>query len=69
MCAHKESMKHAMVECSMLKAAAAVIQHYFGPVATGDGEFLVRDMMESDNQEWLRSTDQGRAMWSARSPC
>ena len=51
----------------MFKAAAAVIQHYFGPVATGDGEFSVRDMMESDNEEWLLSTDQGRAMWSARS--
>ena len=67
MCAQKESIQHAMVECSMFKAAAAVIQHYFGPVATGDGEFSVRDMMESDNQEWLLSTDQGRAMWSARS--
>ena len=38
-CAQKESIKHAMVECSMFKAAAAIIPHYFGPVATGDGEF------------------------------
>ena len=44
-----ESIKHAMVECSMFKAPAAVIQHYFGPVATRDGEFSVLDMMESDN--------------------
>ena len=66
-CAQKESIKHAMMECSMFKAAAAVIQHYFGPVATGDGEFPVQDMMESDHQEWLLSTDQGWAMWSARS--
>ena len=66
-CAKKESIKHAMVERSMFKAAAAVIQHYFGPVATGDGEFSVRDMMESGNQDWLLNTDQGRAMWSARS--
>ena len=66
-CSQKESIKHAMVECSMFKAAAAVIQHYFGPVATGDGKFPVRDMMESDHQEWLLSTDQGWAMWSARS--
>ena len=36
-CAQKESIKHAMVECSMFKAAAAVIHHYFGLVATGDG--------------------------------
>ena len=63
----KESIKHAMVECSMFKAAAAVIQHYFGPMATGDGEFPVRDTMESDHQEWLQSTDQDWAMWSARS--
>ena len=48
-CAQKESIKLAMVECSMFKAAAAVIQHYFGPMASGDGEFSVRDMMESDN--------------------
>ena len=68
-CAQKESIKHAMVECSMFKAAAAVIQHYFGLVATGDGESSVRDMMESDYQEWFKllSTDEGRAMWSARS--
>ena len=66
-CAQKESIKHAMVECSMFKAAAAVIKHYFGPVVTGDGEYSVRDMMESDHQEWLLSTDQGWAMWSARS--
>ena len=66
-CAHKESIKHAMVECSMFKAAAAVIQHYFGSVATGDGEFLVGDMMESDHQKWLLSMDKGWPMWSARS--
>ena len=66
-CSRKESIKNAMVECSMFKAAAAVIQHYFGPVTTGDGEFPVQDMMESDHQEWLLSTDQGEAMWSARS--
>ena len=34
-CSQKESVKHAMVECSMFKAAAAVIQHDYGPVATG----------------------------------
>ena len=67
MCAQKESIKHAMVECSMFKAAAAVIQHYFGPVATEGAEFTVRDMMESDQREWLLSTDEGWAMWSARS--
>ena len=66
-CAQKESIKHAMVECSMFKAAAAGIQHFFGPVATGDREFSVRDKIESDNQGWLLSTDQGRATWSARS--
>ena len=33
----------------MFEVAAVVIQHYFGPVATGDGEHSVRDMMESDN--------------------
>ena len=65
-CSQKKSIKHAMVQCSMFKAAAAVIQHYFGPVATGDGEFPVRDMMESDHQEWLLSTDQGWARRSAR---
>ena len=47
--AQKESMQHAMVDCCMFKAAAAVIHHYFGLAATGDGEFSVRDMMESDN--------------------
>ena len=66
-CSQKESVKHAMVECSMFKAAAAVIQHYYGPVDTGDGKSPVRDMMESDQQEWLLNTDQGWAMWSARS--
>ena len=52
-CSQKESIKHAMVQCSMFKAAAAVIQHYYGPVETGDGKSPVRDMMESDQQEWL----------------
>ena len=66
-CAQKASIKHAMVECSMFKAAAAVMRHYFGPVATGGREFLVREMMESDHQERWLSTDQGWAMWSARS--
>ena len=66
-CSQKESIKHAMVESSMFKAAAAVIQHNFGPVATGDEKSPVREMMESDHQEWLLSTDQGWAMWSARS--
>ena len=51
----------------MFNAAAVVIQHYFGTVATGDGEFRVREMMESDHQECLLSTDQGWAMWSGRS--
>ena len=51
----------------MFQAAAAVIQHLFGLVATGDGEFSIRNMMESDYQEWLVSTDQGLAMWSSRS--
>ena len=37
-CSQKESVKHAMVECSMFKAAAAVIQHYYAPVETGDGK-------------------------------
>ena len=55
----KGSVKHAMVECSMFKAAAAVIQHYYGPVETWDGKSLVRDMMESDQQERLLNTDQG----------
>ena len=49
-CSQKESMKHATVECSMFKAAAAVIQHYYGLVETGDGKSLVRDMMASDQQ-------------------
>ena len=48
-CAQKEAIKLAMVECSLFKAGAVVIQHYFGSVATGDGEFRVRDMMESDH--------------------
>ena len=55
-----------MVECSMFKAASAVIQHYCGPVENGDGKSPVRDMMESNQQEWLLNTDQGWAMWSAR---
>ena len=55
-CAQKESIKHAMVECPMFKAATAVTQHYVGPVITGDGEFSVREMMEPDYQEWLLST-------------
>ena len=62
-----QSVKHAMVECSMFKAAAAVIQHYYGPVETGDGKSPVRDTMESNQQEWLLSTDQGWGTWSARS--
>ena len=66
-CSQKESIKQATVECSMFKAAAAVIQHYYGPVETGDGKSLVRDMMESNQHERLLSTDQGWAMWSARS--
>ena len=51
----------------MIKAAAAVGQHYYGTVETGDGKLQVRDIMESDQQEWLLNTDQGWAMWSARS--
>ena len=66
-CAQKESIKHTMVECSMFKAATAVIQHYCGPMATRDAEFSVRDMIESDNHACLLSTDQGRAIWSATS--
>ena len=66
-CSQKETVKHAMVECPMFKAAAAVIQHYYGPVETGNGKCAVRDMMESDHQEWLLNTNQGWAMWSARS--
>ena len=56
-----------MVECPMFKAAAAVIQHYYGQVTTENGTSTVRDMMESDDQEWLLKTNQGWAMWSARS--
>ena len=52
-----------MVECCMFKAAAAVIQHYYGPVETTDGKSPVREMMASDKQDWLPSTDQGWAMW------
>ena len=51
----------------MFKAAAAVIQHYYGQVTTDNGTSTVRDMMESDDQEWLLKTNQGWAMWSARS--
>ena len=60
-CSQKETVKHAMVECPMFKAAAAVIQHYYGAVETGNGNSAVRDMM------WLLNTNQGWAMWSARS--
>ena len=66
-CSQKETIKHAMVECPMPKAAAAVIQHYYGQVTTDNGTSTVRDMMESDDQEWLLKTNQGWAMWSARS--
>ena len=66
-CSQKETVKHAMVECPMFKAAAAVIQHYYGPVDTGNGKSAFRDMMESDHEEWLLNTNQGWAMWSARS--
>ena len=66
-CSQKETVKHAMVECPMFKAAAVVMQHYYGPVETGNGKSTVRDMMESDHQEWLLNTNQGWAMWSARS--
>ena len=48
-CSQKETVKHAMVKCPMFKAAAAVIEHYYGPVETGSGKFAVRDMMESDH--------------------
>ena len=48
------------------KAAAAVIQHYYGPVETGNGKSAVRDMMESDHQEWLLNTNEGWPLWSAR---
>ena len=61
-CSQKESVKHAMVECPMIKAAAAVGQHYYGTVETGDGKLQVRDIMESDQQEWLLNTDRGWAM-------
>ena len=67
LCSQKETVKHAMVECPMSKAAAAVIQHYYGQVTTENGTSTVRDMMESDDQEWLLKTNQGWAMWSARS--
>ena len=60
-------VQHAMVECCMFKAAAVVIQHYYGPMEIGNGKSLVREMMKSDEQEWLLNTDQGWAMWSARS--
>ena len=66
-CSQRETVKHAMVECPMFKAAAAVIQHYYGQVKTDNGTSTVRDMMESDDQEWLLKTNQGWAMWSARS--
>ena len=66
-CSQKETIKHAMVECPMFKAAAAVIQHYYGQVTTDNGTSTVRGMMESDDQEWLLKTNQGWAMWSARS--
>ena len=66
-CSQKETVKHAMVECPMFKAAAAVIQHYYGQVTTDNGTCTVRDMMESDDQEWLLKRNQGWAMWSARS--
>ena len=66
-CSQKEMVKHATVECPMFKAAPAVIQHHYGPVETGDGKSTVRDMMESDNQEWLLNTSQGWGMWSVRS--
>ena len=58
-CSQKETVKHAMVECPMFKAAAAVIQHYYGPVEIGNGKSIVRDMMESDQQEWLLNRNQG----------
>ena len=54
-------------ECPMFKAAAAVIQHYYGPLETVNGKFAVRDMMESDHQEWLLNTNQGWEIWPARS--
>ena len=66
-CSQKETVKHVMVECPMFKAAVAVIQHYYGQVTTDNGTSTIRDMMESDDQEWLLKTNQGWAMWSARS--
>ena len=56
-CSQKETVKHAMVECPMFKAAAAVMQHYYGPLEIGDGKSAVRGMMESDKQEWLLNTN------------
>ena len=67
LCSQKETVKHAMVECPMFKAAAPVIQHYYGQVTADNGTSTVRDMMESDDQEWMLKTNQGWAMWSARS--
>ena len=53
-----------MVECFMFKAAAAVIQHYYCPVETGDGKSPVRDMMESDQQSGcLARTKAGHCGW------
>ena len=66
-CSQKEMVKQAMVECRMFKAAAAVIQHYYGPLETGNRKSTIQDMMESDQQEWSLNTSQGWAMWSARS--
>ena len=56
-CSQKESVKHDMVECPMFKAAAAVIQLYYGSPETWDGKSTVRDMMESDKQEWGLNTN------------
>ena len=56
-----------MVECPMCKAAAAVILHYYGQVTNDNGTSTIRDMIESDDQEWLLKTNQGWAMWSTRS--
>ena len=66
-CSQTETIQHAMVGCPMFKAAAAVIQHYYGQVTIDNGTSTVREMMESDDQEWLLKTNQGWAMWSARS--
>ena len=41
LCSQKETVKHAMVECPMFKAAAAVIQHYYGQVTTENGTSTV----------------------------